>query len=172
MTTSSFTIVVQDMYGPILNRVTLDAEVHVMDGNCEIRNKRTGDIIQSTTSLITVYEALGFVQDQSTWGHYMFFSQKPSYVDGHDGYFSAIDKDTEIFVTMCDRMEDLVSLPVSSIHGGTFCIYPRANTARSLSEAIRLAKLNNPTLLEDDDIGTAHAPFAAPYEEPNTDTTR
>jgi len=153
MTAPSFKIIVQNMYGSSSDQIWCTAEVYVIEDTCEIRNKTTGDIIRTTINPLTVWDALCSVQDPDTWDHYMFFSEKPSWVDGYEGYFSASTQDKkELFISMRDQMEKLVSLPVRAIHGGTFCIYPRVRPASSLSEAIRLAILNDPTLLEDDAI--------------------
>jgi hypothetical protein len=119
---------------------------------------------------VTVHDILQIVTEPYVVEHYMFYSTKPAWVDGYTGKFSATEhNDTELYITMCDGMEELVSLPCSSIHGGTFCIYvnPKKNYTgcTSISEAVRLAKLNAPPLDEEDD--PAQTPFAAPYEGPS-----
>lgn len=129
------------------------AEVYATEDTCEIRMQ--SGIIRKTINPFTVWDALCSVQDPDKLENCMFLS---------NGYFSAIAQDTEeLHISVGDDLDKLMSLPVSAIHGGTFYIYLHVRPASSLSAAIRLVTLNDPTLLEDDDIGPAHAPFAAPY---------
>jgi len=148
------------------------ASLTVNPSSFQILNKRTGypvymDILN--VNGVEVLDVLKEVTASYVVEHYMFYSEKPAWVDGYNGKFSATSQqDKELYITMCDGMEELVSLPPSAIYGGTFCIYidPKKNKPFTpISEAVRLAKLNDPTLDEDDD-DPAQTPFAAPYDGP------
>lgn len=151
----------------------LYAALTVYPSSFQIRNKYTGYPVHTDILSVNGVEVYNILQEISApyiVEHYMFYSEKPSWVDGYNGKFSATEQqEKELYITMCDGMEELVSLPPSAIHGGTFCLYidPKKNVqiCTSISDAVRLAKVNDPTLDEDDDE-PAQTPFVAPYDGP------
>ena len=169
MTTPSFDIIIRSEEP---NHIYTAVDIYT--NPFEIRNKQNGARIATDMNVDSVEELLHKVADPYVWDHYMFYSEKPAWVDGFKGKFSAVKQDKpDLYITQCDGIEELVSLPPSAIHGGTFYIYIHTPTAKSLpiiaksmSEAIRVVKkgafLDDEDEDEDED-DPAQTPFAASY---------
>ena len=126
----------------VYNGETVACHAEVCDKPFTVRDKYTHRLID-VNSGNTAYDVMCAVSNPDHWEHYMFSSKKPDWVDGND-YFSAIaDKNSDvIYITICDGVQDLMTLPVSSIHGGVFYIYLNQPLEQSFSEKVCLSKMN------------------------------